>query len=100
MFVFLNRVIQDLFYFAEYEFLTAVLVDTELWGNYFFWGVTHSAQTAQLSLGIKMRENLVFGRFVVCHACRLMPHRSCFKVQAFQAFPDPIAPTACVYTYN
>jgi len=45
---YLHRLFQDLFIFAEYEFLTAVLVDTELQGNYLFWGVTHSAKTAQL----------------------------------------------------
>jgi len=39
---------QDLFIFAEYKFLTAVLVDTKLWGNYLFWGMTPSAKTAQL----------------------------------------------------
>jgi len=39
---------RDLFILAEYEFLTAVLVDTELWGNYLFWGVTRPVETAQL----------------------------------------------------
>ena len=39
---------QDPFIFAEYELLTAILVDTKLWGNYLFWGVTCSAKTAQL----------------------------------------------------
>jgi len=39
---------RDLFIFAEYEILTAVLVDTKLWGNYLFWGMTPSAKTTQL----------------------------------------------------
>jgi len=39
---------QDLFIFAEYELLTAVLVETKLRENYFFWGVTPAAKTAQL----------------------------------------------------
>jgi len=50
MFVLLASIILRSFIFAEYEFLTAVLVDTELWGNYLFWGVTRSAKTAQLSV--------------------------------------------------
>jgi len=49
MFVLLASIIPRSFIFAEYEFLTAVLVDTELPGNYLFWGVTCSAKTAQLS---------------------------------------------------
>jgi len=34
--------------------LTAVLVDTELRGNYLFWGVTPSAKTAQLILPARL----------------------------------------------
>ena len=49
MFVLLISTNPRSFYFAEYEFLTAVLVDTKLWGNYLFWGMTRSAETAQLS---------------------------------------------------
>jgi len=45
---FLHLSFQDLFIFAEYESLTAVLVATKLWGNYLFWGMTPSAKTAQL----------------------------------------------------
>jgi len=48
MFVLLALIIPRSLIFAEYEFLTAVLVDTELWGNYLFWGMTCSAKTAQL----------------------------------------------------
>jgi len=40
--------IRDLFIFAEYEILTALLVDTELRGNSLFWGMTRPAETAQL----------------------------------------------------
>jgi len=50
MFVLLASIIPRSFIFAEYEFLTAVLVDTELRGNYLFWGMTRSAKTAQLDL--------------------------------------------------
>ena len=52
MFVLLTSTNPRSLYFSEYEFLTAVLVDTELQGNYFFWGVTPSAQTAQLPLSL------------------------------------------------
>ena len=51
MFVLLASIIPRSFIFAEYKFLTAVLVDTELQGNYLFWGMTHSAKTAQLREG-------------------------------------------------
>jgi len=47
---YLHLAFQDLFILAEYEFLTAVLVDTELWGNYLFWGVMCPAETAQLEV--------------------------------------------------
>jgi len=47
---YLHLSFQDLFIFAEYELLTAVLVETKLQENYFFWGVTPAAKTAQLLL--------------------------------------------------
>ena len=49
MFVLLISTNPRSFYFAEYEFLTAVLVDTELQGNYLFWGMTRSMETVQLT---------------------------------------------------
>jgi len=49
MFVLLASIIPRSFYFAEYEYLTAVLVETKLPENYFFWGVTPAAKTAQLT---------------------------------------------------
>jgi len=48
MFVLLASIIPRSFYFAEYEYLTAVLVETKLPENYFFWGMTPAAKTAQL----------------------------------------------------
>jgi len=76
---FLHLSFQDLFIFAEYEFLTAVLVATELQGNYLFWGVTPSAKTAQLHLtsGLERRESMKTWPFcskkrqVDLHFCQL-----------------------------
>jgi len=48
MFVLLASTIPRSFYLSEYENLTAVLVETKLQENYFFWGVTPTAKTAQL----------------------------------------------------
>jgi len=48
MFVLLASTIPRSFYLSEYENLTAVLVETKLRENYFFWGVTPAAKTAQL----------------------------------------------------
>jgi len=53
---YLHLSFRDLFIFAEYELLTAVLVDTELQGNYLFWGMTHSAKTAQLLRACKSHD--------------------------------------------
>jgi len=50
MFVLLASTIPRSFYLSEYENLTAVLVETKLQENYFFWGVTPTAKTAQLQM--------------------------------------------------
>jgi len=50
MFVLLALTIPRSFYFSEYENLTALLVETKLQENYFFWGMTPTAKTAQLPL--------------------------------------------------
>jgi len=49
MFVLLASTIPRSFYLSEYENLTAVLVETKLQENYFFWGVTPATKTAQLA---------------------------------------------------
>jgi len=54
MFVLLASTIPRSFYLSEYENLTAVLVETKLQENYFFWGVTPAAKTAQLLFSITM----------------------------------------------
>jgi len=50
MFVLLTSINPRSFYFAEYEILTAILVETKLRGYSLFWGVTRPAKTAQLTL--------------------------------------------------
>ena len=50
MFVLLTSINPRSFYFAEYEILTAILVETKLQGYSLFWGVTHPAKTAQLTI--------------------------------------------------
>jgi len=50
MFVLLTSINPRSFYFAEYEILTAILVETKLRGYSLFWGVTRPAKTAQLLL--------------------------------------------------
>jgi len=50
MFVLLTSINPRSFYFAEYEILTAILVETKLQGYSLFWGVMRPAKTAQLAL--------------------------------------------------
>jgi len=63
MFVLLASTIPRSFYLSEYENLTAVLVETKLQENYFFWGMTPAAKTVQLlmpagDVNIKRYETL------------------------------------------